>query len=152
MKRDTRIVAAVLAGIGGAIAGAALLCSWALAHGAPAWFRAAFRVFCHGIPERSLAIFGEAMPICARCFGIYGGLIGGVAIFALWPWIEEGAARLLLFAAALPIGIDGVTQAIALRASTNPLRVTTGLMAAVAFAVWALAAVEHRREAAVRTS
>ena len=140
MKRDTRIVGAVLAFIGGAIAIAAITGTWA-----PDGVRLLFRVFCHGMAERSLSVFGEAMPICARCFGIYAGLITGVAIFAMWPRIEEQAARMFVFAAALPIAIDGLTQAASLRVSTNPLRLATGIVAATAFAIWALSAVEHRR-------
>ncbi|HUP50629.1 MAG TPA: DUF2085 domain-containing protein [Thermoanaerobaculia bacterium] len=152
MSRDTRIVAFVLAIIAAAIAGGALLCTWAIAEGASPQWRLLFRIFCHGIPERSLVLLGEAMPICARCFGIYAGLLGGIAVFAVLPWIEERAARLLAFAAVLPIGIDGVTQAAGLRLSTNPLRIATGLAAAIAFAAWALAAVQHRDEDAVTTS
>lgn len=152
MKRDTRIVAGALAAIATLIAGPALFCSWAISAGAsPAW-RLPFRIFCHGIAERSLAVFGEPMPICARCLAIYAGLVIGIAVFALWPRIQEHAARMLLFAALLPIGIDGLTQAAGLRTSTNLLRLATGATVAIAFAVWALAAVEHRDETAVSTS
>lgn len=152
MKRDTRIVAGTLAAIAMLIAGPALLCSWAISAGAPAAWRLPFRIFCHGMAERSLHVFGEAMPICARCFAIYAGLIIGIAVFALWPRIEEQGARIILFLAVLPIGIDGVTQAAGLRVSTNLLRIATGAAVAIAFAIWALAAVEHRDETAVTTS
>lgn len=145
MKRETWIVAAVLGAIALAIAGGSVLCTLAIAEGASPQWRMLFRLFCHGIPERSLVLFGEAMPICARCFGIYGGLLAGLLAFAWWPRFEERAARLLTFAAAIPIGIDGITQAAGLRTSTNALRISTGLAVAVAFAIWALAAVERRR-------
>lgn len=152
MKRDTWIVAGVLGAIAGAIAAGSLLCALAVAEGAsPQWYLL-FRLFCHGIPERSLVMFGEAMPICARCFGIYAGLLVGLAAFVSWPRIEERGARLVTFAAALPITVDGVTQAAGLRTSTNTLRIATGLAVAIAFAIWALAAVEQRRSTIVTSS
>ena len=52
-----------------------------------------------------------------------------------------GARRILGFAL-LPMFIDGITQLAMLRESTNPLRIETGLLAGVAFAFWALSAVE----------
>lgn len=152
MTRDTRIVALMLAAIAGAILVATLLCTLAISEGASSQWRLAFRIFCHGMPERSLTVFGEAMPICARCFGVYAGLLAGIAVFAARPSIHEGAARGLLLVAALPIAIDGLTQAAGLRLSTNPLRLATGLLAAIAFAIWALAAVQHRRETAITNS
>lgn len=152
MKRDTWIVAGVLGAIAGAIAAGSLLCTFAIAEGASPQWRLLFRLFCHGMPERSLMLFGEAMPICARCFGIYAGLLLGLVAFLSWPRIEERAARLLTFAAAVPITLDGVTQAAGLRTSTNTLRIATGLAVAIAFAIWALAAVEQRRGSIVTTS
>ena len=104
------------------------------------------------MPERSLAVFGEAMPICARCFGIYAGVLAGIALFAALPRMTERAARLVVFASTLPIGIDGLTQLAGLRTSTNGLRIVTGLAVAVAFAFWALTAVEQRDDAAVTAS
>ena len=152
MKRDTWIVAGVLGAIAGMIAAGSLLCTFAIAEGASPQWRLLFRLFCHGMPERSLTLFGEAMPICARCFGIYAGLLVGLVAFLSWPRIEERAARLLTLAMALPITLDGVTQAAGLRTSTNTLRIATGLAVAIAFAIWALAAVEQRRGSIVTTS
>ena len=97
-------------------------------------------------------MFGEPMPICARCFGIYAGALAGIALFAALPHISERVARLVLFAATLPIALDGLTQLAGLRTSTNGLRIVTGLAVAVAFAFWALTAVEQRDDAAVTAS
>lgn len=152
MKRDTWIVAAVLGGIAVAIAGGSMLCTLAIAEGASPQWRILFRLFCHGIPERSLSMFGEAMPICARCFGIYAGLVLGTLTFLSWPRFEERVARLATFAAAIPIAFDGGTQAAGLRMSTNTLRISTGLAVAIAFAIWALAAVEQRRRSILTAS
>jgi uncharacterized membrane protein len=152
MKRDTRIVLAVMAAIPAAILAAAALCSWAISHGASMEWRLLFRVMCHGMISRSLDLFGVPMPICARCFGIYAGLLGGIAAFQLVPFLRERVVRMVAFAAVTPLAIDGVTQLLGLRESTNPLRLVTGVVAGLAFGFWILSAVERRDETALSTS
>jgi uncharacterized membrane protein len=44
--------------------------------------RAAFAV-CHRIPDRSFAIAGRPLPLCARCSGTYLGALAGLAVLAL---------------------------------------------------------------------
>lgn len=144
MKRDTRIVAAVLAFISTAILGTSMLCTWAIASGASMRWRLIFRIFCHGIPERSLHLAGVPMPICARCAAIYAGLAVGILIFRALPVLTEAGARRMLFVAVLPLAIDGLTQLTGLRESTNFIRLETGLLAGAAFTFWALTAVEKR--------
>ena len=149
MKRDTLIVGAVIAAIAFAILGGSVVCTWAVAHGASAQWRILFRLFCHGIPNRCLALWGTKMPICARCTAIYGGALAGLILMPLLPAMSERAARIAMFIAATPLAIDGLTQLTTLRESTNALRVATGLAAGIGFALWALTAVErHVRPAA----
>ena len=143
MKRDTKIIAAVLTVISGAILSASVACTAAIAGGASMRWRVLFRVFCHGIPERCLYVWGVPMPICARCTAIYAGLILSLAAFLILPRMKESIARMVLYAALVPMAIDGFTQLARLRLSTNPLRVETGLLAGVAFGVWALSAMEN---------
>lgn len=142
MRRDTKIVAATLFAIAATILSASVACTAAIAHGASMRWRWLFRVLCHGIPERCLTIWNVPMPICARCTAIYTGLALSIALFALLPRLEEKIARWILFAAALPMAIDGFSQLARLRVSTNPLRLETGLLAGLAFGFWALTAVE----------
>ncbi len=142
MRRDTRIVAAFLATVAAFILGASTLCAWAVGHGASPRWRLLFRMMCHGIERRCLTMFGVPMPICARCTAIYIGLIAGVAGFLLLPLIEERIVRVTLYVAAVPMLVDGVTQAIGFRESTNVLRLVTGFFPALLFAMWALTAVE----------
>jgi uncharacterized membrane protein len=87
------------------------------------------------------------MPICARCTGIYLGLLAGVAAFRLIPVLRERVMRMVAFVAIVPLGLDGVTQLLGFRESVNPLRVTTGVIAGLAFGLWILSAVEHREDA-----
>lgn len=143
MKRDTKIIAATLVAIAGAILSASLVCTAAIAHGASMRWRVLFRLFCHGIPERCLYLWGVPMPICARCTAIYAGLILSFVVFLILPRMRESVARIVLYAALVPMAVDGLTQLAGLRLSTNPLRLETGLLAGVAFGVWALSAIEN---------
>jgi uncharacterized membrane protein len=143
VKRDTKIVAATLVAISGAILSASVACTALIAHGASMRWRLLFRVFCHGIPERCLILWNVPMPICARCTAIYAGLLISFAAFLILPRMREGVARIVLYAALVPMTIDGVSQLARLRLSTNPLRIETGLLAGIAFGVWALSAIEN---------
>lgn len=142
MKRDTKIVAALLVGVSAAILAASAVCCVLIARGASMRWRILFRAFCHGIPERCLTLWNVPMPICARCTAIYAGLILSFAIFAVIPRITERAARIVLFGAAVPMALDGLSQLAQLRVSTNGLRMETGLVAGIAFGFWALTAID----------
>ena len=144
MKRDARIAAIALGSAATAILSAAILCTWAVAQGASMRWRLPFRALCHGIIARCLTLWGAPMPICARCSAIYAGLVIGSLLFsATWKWIDPRIMRGLLVLAALPIAVDGITQAIGLRQSTNFLRLATGFPVAVMLALWLLATVQR---------
>lgn len=154
MKRNTKIVAAAVAAIALVILGASAVCSWAVSAGASMNWQLPFRILCHGMPERSLDLFGVAMPICARCAGIYLGLLTGLGAFLLS--VAAGSSgrrgnqaaprfsRIWLLIAVAPLAIDGITQATGLRESVNLLRVATGLLAGMGFGLWVLSEVEHQ--------
>jgi uncharacterized membrane protein len=144
LRRDTRIVALVLAAIPLAILGSSTLVTIAIAHGASPWWRLPFRLMCHGIANRCLLLAGTPMPICARCTGVYLGFLLGIAAFPLFRNVQEHVMKIALLLAAAPMFVDGVTQLLGLRESVNPLRLATGLMAGAAFSLWALVAVETR--------
>lgn len=146
MRRDTRIVSWFFGSIPVLILAAATLCTWALSNGAPAFWRLLFRPLCHGMASRSLEMFGTLMPICARCTGVYLGMLVGILTFAAMPWIEGRLLKPMMLIALVPIAVDGVTQALGFRESTNALRVVTGFVAAFAFGIWALNAVERKSE------
>jgi len=144
VSRDARIFALCLGALALIILGASTIVTFAIAHGASPSLRLPFLIMCHGIPHRCLTIFGTHMPICARCVAIYAGFIAGIALFPIAKRIEERVMRVVLVVAATPIFIDGMTQAIGLRESTNPLRLATGLMVGAAFGSWVLVAIETR--------
>jgi uncharacterized membrane protein len=147
MKRDTKIVVAFIAAIPSVILAASTLCSWAIAQGASMQWRVLFRMMCHGRVERCFFLFDVPMPICARCTGIYLGMLAGVAAFPLIPMLRERVMRIVALVAILPLGLDGVTQLMGFRESVNPLRVATGVIAGLAFGLWILSAVERRGDA-----
>lgn len=147
MKRDTKIVLGFLAAIPTAFLGASALCSWAIAHGASMQWRLLFRLMCHGKVERCLDLFGVPMPICARCVGIYAGMLAGIVAFWAVPLLRERVMRTVAFVCVVPLAIDGLTQLAGLRESTNDLRIATGLVAGLAFGLWILSAVERQKDA-----
>jgi hypothetical protein len=70
----------------------------------PAWerfTRAACRPFCHQLPRRSLAVGGRPMPLCARCTGMWLGILAGAAAGALWSLRRRYLVGLLVAAAGL---------------------------------------------------
>jgi uncharacterized membrane protein len=144
MKRDTKIVLAITAAIPTLILSAAALCSLAIAQGASMRWRLLFRLMCHGKVERCLDLFGVPMPICARCTGVYAGMLGGIALFWLMPMLQERVMRGIAIVAVIPLAVDGLTQLTGLRESTNPLRIVTGVVAGLAFGLWILSAIERR--------
>ena len=151
MRRDTLIVGAVIAAIAIAILGGSVLCTWAIAHGASMQWRLLFRIFCHGIPRRCLTLWNVPMPICARCTAIYGGALAGLVLMRLLPPMRERAARIVMMAMATPLAIDGLTQLTTLRESTNTLRIVTGILGGIGFALWALTSVERHAPAATES-
>ena len=158
MRRDTKIVAGVIAAIATLVLSTSAICSWAVAHGASPKWRLLFRMLCHGIERRCLLMFGVPMPICARCTAIYVGMLVAILAFAAFARshvrfaASERAIRYAMYAAALPMLIDGVTQAAGLRESTNELRIVTGFIAALAFVLWALTSVEKEARQATNPS
>jgi uncharacterized membrane protein len=89
---------------------------------------------CHQLPERSFFGGGVQLPVCTRDTGIYVGFCVSLALIALlhrpqrprefpsvWGWI----------AFALMVGsmaVDGGTENLGLRSTTNELRLITGLL------------------------
>lgn len=140
MSVTVRITAALLALAVGIVPAAALAATVARMAGAPAWIELPFRLVCHGIDARSLAIAEMPMPICARCFALYVGGLAGIAAF-LALGVRRRLPLAFLVIALVPMAIDGLSQAAGLRESSNALRVATGLVAGAAAIVWLLSRV-----------
>jgi len=83
---------------------------------------------------------GYPFPVCARDVGIYfAALLSGVLILFLKKTDVNIVPNPLWFIIALiPIGLDGGTQLIGLRESTNFLRLLTGGIAGFAFSFYCI--------------
>ncbi len=98
---------------------------------------------CHRIASHSFLINGMPMPLCARCTGIYLGVI--VSFFITFASGRTRASRLpplsvniVLGLFVVAMGIDGVNSYISffpgahqLYASSNPLRLITGMFCGI---------------------
>lgn len=67
------------------------------------------------------------MPLCARCTSI----LAGYATLPLLLLFYSSVPLYLGLMMQIPMLIDGITQTLKWRESTNPLRVVTGLLSGV---------------------
>jgi uncharacterized membrane protein len=102
---------------------------------------------CHRLTERSFIIDGHQLPLCARCTGMYLGMLIGVAFLAKRGRLR--AARLPFKPIILTLigfiglmGIDGLNSTISvipnapqLWHTTNFLRITTGTLYGLAISL-----------------
>jgi uncharacterized membrane protein len=84
---------------------------------------------CHQIDERSFYLNGNQMPFCSRCTAIFLGLPLGMLAFYI---VRRAINPMWLLLSFVPIGIDGLTQAVTSYESNNILRVITGGVAGLA--------------------
>lgn len=114
-----------------------------------------FGYVCHQIPERTLHLDAHPMAVCSRCFGVYGGLLGGLLAYPLVRKIEdtEPIRRRWLFLSLVPIGLDWSLTIFGIWENTHLTRVATGAILGIACAVYIVPAlVEIRQNLAVRRS
>lgn len=82
-------------------------------------YQVALRWNCHQLMQRSFHVRGRQVPLCARCLGIFFGPF----LFPLYlPHSHWWVSTLLIALCA----IDGFTQIVGFRSSTNFLRFSTG--------------------------
>jgi len=99
---------------------------------------------CHQLPERSFFAAGglHQVPVCARDEGIYLGFALSyliVVALARGRRPSEGPRRWLIAVGVLLIvlmGLDGITSYAGLRATTNEIRLATGIGAGYAIALF----------------
>jgi uncharacterized membrane protein len=95
----------------------------------------AFGRVCHQRPERSFALLGRPLPVCARCFGLYLGLPAGLLILPFVPRVAVGLGRRprLLGLFVLPMFLD-----VLFAGDHRLIRSITGLLASfpVSYFLW----------------
>src|SRR5688500_18622256 len=152
-KRVWMIAAGVVLVWVGLITVAPLLLSSGLTHiSAPVY--TFYSYICHQLPERSLHLAGHQMAVCSRCFGVYFGLLAGIAIYPLWRRIDEiePVPRFWLFLSLIPIVIDWSLTMFGIWENTHVSRFLTGLILGVACATFIVPAlVEIVRNLSSRT-
>jgi uncharacterized membrane protein len=101
-----------------------------------------FGYICHQIPERSFHMFGHQFAVCSRCFGVYFGLLAGIAAYPLWRPIEsvDPLPRFWLFLSMIPIAIDWSLGFFEIWENTHLSRFITGTILGVACAVFIIPA------------
>lgn len=125
---DSRILTAVAFVCSAAVLGATAVSTLVMAAGGSEALRWPFRFICHGQLDRAFEIAGLAMPLCARCCGIYGGV--AVAAAAAFVWFPRTRSRALFWigmALTIPLAIDGTAQTLGLWSTENLARGATGL-------------------------
>jgi uncharacterized membrane protein len=102
-----------------------------------------FNFICHQLPDRSFFIEGEPFGVCSRCFGVYVGLLAGVAIFPLWRSIEdiEPLPRFWLFLSLIPMAVDWSLTFFGFWENTLISRFITGLILGIACSTYIVPAV-----------
>lgn len=97
-----------------------------------------FSFICHQQPERSFHIHMHQFAVCARCFGVYFGLLLGFLSYPFFRKIEEiePIARFWLFLALIPIGVDWTLGVFGIWENTHWSRLVTGAILGFACAVF----------------
>lgn len=97
-----------------------------------------FGYLCHQMSDRSFHFHGHALAVCARCFGVYFGLLGGFVLYPFGRRIEETVPlpRFWLFLAMIPIAIDWLLGIFEIWANTHLSRFITGTILGAACAVF----------------
>lgn len=143
MTQTARIVASLFAAASATVLLSAVAVTQAIAGGAPHQLRYLFRLLCHGIESRCFHWSGVPMPLCARCTGLYLGFLIGIGLFAAVRKLQRlSIPSSLVIGMVAPLVVDGVSQAVGLRVSTNELRLMTGLLAGSAGLAWVMNRIE----------
>lgn len=119
--------------------------------GAAAALRMCFSTLCHQIPDRSFAIRGEPLAVCARCTGIYlgflAGCLGTVAVSLSSRCgtdrgrTDPGRAPLLL--ASLPSVLEFLAERSGLLRHAAPARALAGALFGATVVLYFLPAIEE---------
>ncbi|MCC6649170.1 MAG: DUF2085 domain-containing protein [Polyangiaceae bacterium] len=88
------------------------------------WLDLLFVGMCHRLPERSLQLFGETMPLCSRCVGLATGF--GLGMLVAWPRLSVRTLRVAVTAGALFLLVELTTQDLGWHPVFHPSRLLSG--------------------------
>ena len=98
----------------------------------PAPFRGVYVVgdrLCHQREDRSFVVGSNEMAFCARCTGVWIGMLLGVVVMALVEFPVDSRLVWVVVAGLVPMMVDGGGQFLGWWVSSNPVRLVTGLFA-----------------------
>ena len=96
----------------------------------------AMHYICGQIPSHSPYICGHQCGLCFRCTAIYSTMFLTNAVFVFTKKRLRGIPWWMLGLLTLPLAWDGVTQLFGLRESTTALRLITGALFGLGFALF----------------
>ncbi|MDI1240367.1 MAG: DUF2085 domain-containing protein [bacterium] len=101
-----------------------------------------FSYICHQMPARSFHLMDHQLTVCSRCFGVYFGLLFGIAIYPLWRSVEniDPLPRMWLFASMVPIAIDWSLGVFGIWENNHFSRFVTGLILGLGCATYIMPA------------
>lgn len=85
--------------------------------------------WCHQRMERSFVLGGNEMAFCARCVGMWLGIVLGLLLLGFFRVPSDGRLGVLFLLGVLPVMVDGGGQLVGWWVSTNGVRLVTGLLA-----------------------
>ena len=90
-----------------------------------------FHAACHQMPERSFHLWGFPLAVCARCFGLYAGVLAGITAYPLarGVWRRDMPGRAWLILGVLPTAVDFALGFFGLWENTHWSRFSTALLA-----------------------
>jgi len=101
-----------------------------------------FAPVCHQIPERSFQLSGHSLAVCARCTGLYGGVVAGLLFYPVIKTVGNKSIpppRVLLFSA-IPTMVEWILSHLNLVESSNWIRSLAGSVLGAAVVFWLLPA------------
>ncbi|MBN2414988.1 DUF2085 domain-containing protein [bacterium] len=89
-----------------------------------------FSPVCHQIPGRCFIVNGHALPVCARCSGLYSGFLTGIVLFPFFRrrFLFRTPPRYILVCAALPAAAEFLLAKTGIWEGCLFIRFLTGLL------------------------
>ena len=90
---------------------------------------------CHQRAERSFALCGHKMGLCARCTGFFLGLALFGTVHLIFP-TRKSLSFTVMILLILPMAVDGTAQLLGFWNTSNIPRLFTGIAAAFGIVFW----------------
>jgi uncharacterized membrane protein len=106
-----------------------------------------FGFICHQISERSFHIHDDKLAVCARCFGVYAGILLGLLFYPLFRSLNDirPLPKIWLLLSTIPLAIDWGLTFFGIWENTHFSRFVTGAILGTACAVYILPALVELR-------